>query len=121
MINWKNMDNLASYAALKAVKPVKLQEVMSGCSGAERVKKYTAPMGCGMDFNYGARPVNDEILAIMADFAKEQQLVEKFAELYNGAVINTGEKRRVLHHMCRGQLGDAVQADGVDKREFYVG
>ncbi|MBR7179669.1 MAG: glucose-6-phosphate isomerase, partial [Oscillospiraceae bacterium] len=121
MINWNNMDTLASYAALKAAEPVKLAAAMSGENGAERVKKYTVPMGCGMDFNFGARPVNDEILTIMADFAKEQQLVEKFAELYNGAVVNTGEKRRVLHHMCRGQLGEAVMADGVDKREFYVG
>ncbi|MBQ2921191.1 MAG: glucose-6-phosphate isomerase [Oscillospiraceae bacterium] len=121
MINWNNMDTLASYAALKAAEPVKLAAAMTGENGAERVKKYSVPMGCGLDFNFGARPVNDEILTIMADFAKEQQLVEKFAELYNGAVVNTGEKRRVLHHMCRGQLGEAVQADGVDKREFYVG
>ena len=121
MINWNNMDTLTSYAALKAAEPVKLADVMSGETGAERVKKYSVPMGCGLDFNFGARPVNDEILAIMADFAKEQQLVEKFAELYNGAVVNTGEKRRVLHHMCRGQLGEAVIADGVDKRDFYVG
>ena len=120
MINWNNMDTLASYSALKAAEPVKLSAVMAGENGAERVKKYSVPMGCGMDFNFGARPVNDEILGIMADFAKEQQLVEKFAELYNGAVINTGEKRRVLHHMCRGQLGEPVFADGVDKRTFYV-
>ncbi|MBQ4625436.1 MAG: glucose-6-phosphate isomerase, partial [Clostridia bacterium] len=59
--------------------------------------------------------------SVLADFAKEQQLPEKFAALYNGEIINTGEKRRVLHHMCRGQLGDAVVADGVDKREFYLG
>ena len=47
-------------------------------------------------------------------------MVEKFAALYNGEMINTGEKRLVLHHMCRGQLGDAVVADGVDKRGFYL-
>ena len=75
MIHWNNMDTLASYAALKAAEPVKLSAVMSGENGAERVKKYSVPMGCGMDFNFGARPVNDEILSIMADFAKEQQLV----------------------------------------------
>ena len=74
MINWNNMDTLASYAALKAAEPVKLAAVMSGENGAERVKKYTVPMGCGMDFNFGARPVNDEILSIMSDFAREQQL-----------------------------------------------
>ena len=40
--------------------------------------------------------------------------------MYNGAVINTGENRMVLHHLCRGQLGEKVLADGVDKREFYL-
>ena len=121
MITWKNMDTLAAYAELQAAEKVNLQAVMAGESGAERVKSYTVPMGAGLNFNYGARPVDEKILAVMAKFAAEQQLTEKFAALYNGEVVNTGEKRRVLHHMCRGQLGEAVQADGVDKREFYVG
>ena len=121
MITWKNMDTLASYEALKATKPINLVEAMSGESGAARVKKYTVPMGAGMDFNYGARPVDEEILKALAAFAKEQQLTEKYAALYNGEVINTGEKRRVLHQLTRGQLGSDVIADGVNKREFYVG
>ena len=121
MITWKNMDTLASYQELRSVQPVNLAAAMTGENGAVRVKTYTAPMGAGLDFNYGARPVDDAILAVLDKFAEEQQLTEKFAALYNGDVINTGEKRRVLHHMCRGQLGDAVIADGVDKREFYVG
>jgi len=120
MINWKNMDQLASYKALEQVERVNLAEAMSGENGAERVKKYTAPMGEGMDFNYGARPVDDKILAALAAFAEEAQLAEKFEALYNGEVINTGEKRLVLHHLTRGQLGNAVIADGVDKRAFYV-
>ena len=121
MITWKNMDPLASYAALKATKPINLVAAMSGENGAERVKKYTVPMGAGLDFNYGARPVDEDILAALAAFAKEQQLTEKYAALYNGDVINTGEKRRVLHQLTRGQLGNDVIADGVNKREFYVG
>ena len=120
MINWKNMDTLASYQELLSVAKVDLPQAMAGENGAKRVKNYTVPMGAGLDFNFGARPVNDEILAVLAKFAQEQQLTGKFAALYNGEVINTGEKRRVLHHMCRGQLGEAVVADGVDKREFYV-
>ena len=52
--------------------------------------------------------------------AQEASLVDKFEELYNGAVINTGEKRLVLHQLTRGQLGDDVVADGINKREFYV-
>ena len=121
MIAWKNMDTLASYKKLGELKRVKLAEVMSGEQGANRVKGYSVPMGAGMNFNYGARPVDDEILAGLSEFAKEAQLTEKFAALYNGEVINTGEKRLVLHHLCRGQLGDDVVADGVNKREFYLG
>ena len=121
MITWNNMDTLASYEALKATTPIALAKAMSGENGAERVKKYTVPMGAGMNFNYGARPVDEDILAALAAFAKEQQLTEKYATLYNGEVINTGEKRRVLHQLTRGQLGDDVIADGVNKREFYVG
>ena len=121
MITWKNMDTLASYAELCAAEKVDLVTAMSGDNGAERVKGYSIPMGAGLNFNYGARPVDDKILAVLEKFAAEHQLVEKFAALYNGEVINTGEKRRVLHHMCRGQLGEAVIADGVDKREFYLG
>ena len=121
MITWKNMDTLASYQELLAAQRVDLTAAMSGENGAERVKKYTVPMGAGLNFNFGARPVDDGILEILAKFAQEAQLTEKFAALYNGEVVNTGEKRRVLHHMCRGQLGEAVIADGVDKRDFYVG
>ena len=121
MITWKNMDTLASYAELQQTEKVNLKAAMTGESGAARVKAYTVPMGAGMHFNYGARPVDDAILNVLAKFAEEAQLTEKFAALYNGEVINTGEKRKVLHHMCRGQLGNAVIADGVDKREFYTG
>ena len=121
MITWNNMDTLASFEVLKNTKPVDVAKVMSGESGAERVKTYTVPMGADMDFNYGARPVDETILNGLSDFAREQQLVEKFEALYNGAVINTGEKRLVLHHLCRGQLGEDVLADGVNKREFYAG
>ena len=120
MINWNNMDTLAAYQELKAAKPVNVAAVMSGEGGAERVRSYSAYMGAGMAFNYGARPVDATILEVLKKFAQEAQLAEKFAALYNGEVINTGEKRRVLHHMCRGQLGEPVVADGVDKRAFYL-
>ena len=121
MICWNNMDTLASYQALLSVEKVNLAAAMTGENGAKRVRSYSVPMGAGMDFNYGARAVDDAILEKLAAFAQEAQLAEKFAALYNGEVINTGEKRLVLHHMCRGQLGDDVIADGINKREFYVG
>ena len=120
MIAWNNLDTLASYRELQNTTRVDLAAAMTGESGAARVKEYTVPMGAGMDFNYGARPVDGEILNVLAKLAEEAQLTEKYAALYNGEVINTGEKRRVLHQLCRGQLGDDVIADGVNKREFYL-
>ena len=120
MINWNNLDTVASYKELEAVSKVKLQEVMAGENGANRVKNYSVDMGEGLAFNYAARPVDDDVLAALAKLAEETQLIEKFETLYNGAVVNTGEKRLVLHHMTRGQLGEAVIADGGDKRTFYT-
>ena len=93
---------------------------MTGENGAERVKKYSAPMAAGLAYNYAAKQVDETVLNALADLADEAQLIDKFQELYNGAVINKGEKRMVLHHHARTQLGDAVVVDGVDKREFYV-
>ena len=121
MIAWKNLDTLSSFRKLEEDEKVNLAAAMAGEGGAQRVKGYSVPMGAGMDFNFGARAVDDAILSDLAAFAKEAQLTEKFAALYNGEVINTGEKRRVLHHLCRGQLGEDVIADGVNKRAFYLG
>ena len=121
MINWSNMDTLASIQELSKAEAVDLVQAMAGESGAERVKKYSVPMAEGMVYNYAAKQVDDEVLAGLAKLAQEAQLADKFEALYNGEVINTGEKRLVLHHLTRGQLGEDVVADGVNKRDFYVG
>ena len=105
MANWKNFDSLNVYQELKNAKKVNLAEVMTGESGANRVKNYCVPMAAGMKFNYAAKEVNDDIKALLAKLAKEAELSEKYEELYNGAVINTGENRMVLHQLTRGQLG----------------
>ena len=121
MITWNNLDTLDSYQELSKVARVNLAEVMSGENGADRVKKYSVPMAEGMVYNYASKQVDDNVLSALAKLAEEAQLTEKFEALYNGEVVNTGEKRLVLHHMTRGQLGEAVVADGVDKRTFYTG
>ncbi len=120
MIEWKNLDTLSSYKELEGAQRVNLVEAMSGDNGANRVKNYSVPMAEGYAYNYAAKAVDDKIIDTLAKLAEEAQLVDKFSELYNGAVVNTGEKRLVLHQLTRGQLGNKVEADGVDKREFYV-
>ena len=120
MTQWKNLDTLASFGELAKVQKVNLVEAMSGQNGADRVKKYSVPMAEGLTYNYAAKQVDDQVIDALEKLAAEAELSDKFAELYNGAVINTGENRLVLHHLTRGQLGDTVTTDGVDKRAFYV-
>ena len=104
MITWNNLDTLASFKELAGVKKVDLAEVMAGENGAERVKNYSVPMTEGLSYNFAAKKVDDEVLEGLKKLAEEAQLTEKFEALYNGEVINTGEKRLVLHHITRGQL-----------------
>ena len=74
MINWNNLDTLNSFKELSNVSKVNLQEVMSGESGAERVKNYSVPMAAGLSYNYAAKEVNDDILAALKKLAEEAQL-----------------------------------------------
>ena len=63
MVAWKNLDTLASYDALLKTERVELATVMAGENGAERVKNYSVPMAEGLVFNYGAKAVDDKVLA----------------------------------------------------------
>ena len=121
MATWKNLDTLSSYDKLSGLKNhVDIATAMSGEQGGERVKNYSTPMAAGLQYNYAAKEVDETVLTALAELADEAQLIDKFEELNNGAVINTGEKRMVLHHLARTQLGNPVVVDGVDKRDFYV-
>lgn len=121
MVTWANADKLASWKKLLSLKGmVSVAEELSCAQAADRIAKYSIPMGGNLTYNYAAKQVNEQILKTFAELAEEQQLVEKYQELLNGEIINTGEKRMVLHQLTRGQLGKDVVADGVNKREFYL-
>ena len=121
MIRWQNLDTLESWKQLASkAEKVDLKAELAGEKGAGRVKACAVPMGGGLTYYYGAKQVNESILAGLAALAEEAQLSEKYQALYEGDVINTGEKRRVLHQLTRGQLGKKVEADGTDKRAFYL-
>ncbi|MCQ2580423.1 MAG: glucose-6-phosphate isomerase [Treponemataceae bacterium] len=116
MANWGNADTLAAYKKMLSLKgQVSLKEVLD----AERVKEFSVPMAAGLTYNYAAKEVNAQILAVLQELADEAELTAKFKELFEGAVINTGENRKVLHHLLRGQLGADVMFEGKNLRTFY--
>lgn len=121
MISWSNADELSSWKKLMSLKGMVSVADELSCEGAEkRIAKYSIPMGSGLTYNYAAKQVNEQILKTLAELSNEAQLIEKYEDLLNGSVVNTGESRMVLHHLTRGQLGKDVVADGVNKREFYI-
>ena len=63
MLNWNNLDTLASYQELEKAERINLAEVMSRENGAERVKTYSTPIVDGLTFNYAAKAVDDNVLA----------------------------------------------------------
>ncbi|MCM1321365.1 MAG: glucose-6-phosphate isomerase [Bacteroides sp.] len=120
MITWENADKLAAFKKLQSLKGlVDLKSVLD----AERVRACTVRMAEGLSYNYAAKQVNQQILAVLQELSDEAQLTAKYEALYNGDIINTGEKRLVLHHLTRGQLGGDVFYDAAsgrkNAREFY--
>ena len=50
MVNWNNLDTLASYQELVKAEKVNLAAVMTGENGAERVRNYSAPIAEGLTY-----------------------------------------------------------------------
>ncbi len=114
-VQFRNFDSTDSYAVLQKLPVPSLNEILT----TERVSACTIPAGGGLSFNYAALPVDDKISTALADLAEEQQLIEKYRALLDGERMNTGENRMVLHHLTRGQLGNAVEENGQNLRSFY--
>ncbi len=117
MINYNDMDKTQGFSALKEQKPFDIKNGLS----AKRIEACTIREAGSLAYNYGAMPVGDEIVDTLQALADEQQLIEKYRALLCGEVMNTGEKRLVLHQLTRGRAIDGlkVMADGVEKGEFY--
>ncbi len=117
MIAWNNLDTLNSYKKMLSLTgQVRLSAVLD----AARVKNYAVPMAGGLVYNYAAKQVNEPILTVLQELSNEQQLVEKYQALLDGDVVNTGESRKVLHQLARGQLGKDVVFEGKNLRSFYA-
>ncbi|GHV88569.1 glucose-6-phosphate isomerase [Spirochaetia bacterium] len=91
---------------------------------AARVGESTVPMAAGLTYSWAAKSVDGPVLNLLQSLADEQELIAKYRALLDGEVINTGENRKVLHHLLRGQggvaaTGKAVIHEGKDLGAFY--
>jgi len=116
VLEYKNIDKAPSFRKLQALnRRPDLHSVLS----ETRIRSLSLPAGGGLFYNYSAKLVDEEILVLLEKLGEEQQAVEKYRALIDGEVMNTGEKRMVLHHRTRGQLGNSVLRDGRDIGKFY--
>ena len=119
MTEYRNLDETKAFASLKACRPFDIREGLDG----DRIKACTVAEAGSLAYNYAAMPVDDEIIDTLQALADEQQLIDKYKALLGGEIMNTGEKRMVLHQLTRGRAIDGleVHADGVEKGAFYEG
>jgi glucose-6-phosphate isomerase len=119
-LKYKNLDATKAHGNLKKIdaKAILLKKMLT----AERIGACSIPAGGGLTYNYAAKKVTEEVVTGLQQLADEQQLVPKFEDLSNGAIANPGEKRMVLHHLLRGQLGkDVLSKDKTRNfRAFYL-
>ena len=115
-MEYKNLDKASAFEALKNTEKKDIKSLLT----AERVKKSEIKLGGGLKYNWAAMPVDDKIIKNYQKLADEMGLIEKYKAILEGEVMNTGEKRLVLHHLTRGNvLGKEVWADGEEKGAFY--
>jgi len=115
MIEYRNLDECESFAALSGLPKPAVGSLLS----PERIRDFSIPLPEGFVYNYAAAPVDGKIVDALQKLADEQQLADKYKALARGELMNTGEKRMVLHHLARGQLQGPVFADNKDIGAFY--
>lgn len=123
MATFSNFDQLASYARLQNLaqtNKVSLKDVLK----AERITKYQTAIDLGkgekLAYNYAAKAVDDSIIAELQKLANEAELIAKYQMIASGEIMNTGEKRKVLHHLTRGQIAGQVKDGDKDLGKFYA-
>jgi glucose-6-phosphate isomerase len=123
-MDYRDFDKTAAYGELQKLAPSRKQFDFVSVLTAERVKECTAPMAAGLTYSWAAKAVDEKVLALLRAACGEQELIAKYTALLDGAVMNTGENRRVLHHLLRGEGGKAatgktVTDNGKDIGGFY--
>lgn len=114
-ITYQNLDTIGSYAKLVSAEKLDLTERLT----PDRINRFETTIAGALRYNYAAKQVSESTIAHLQSIADEQQLIAKYQAIASGEVMNTGEGRMVLHHLCRGELAGPVVQQGRDFAEFY--
>jgi glucose-6-phosphate isomerase len=99
-----------AYARLAKLAQAPYDLTRPGALTPERIQQLRAA-ACGFDLLYATQRVTPEVLAALADLAREARATERFAAMMAGEVVNrieghASENRRVLHTASRDAFDD---------------
>jgi glucose-6-phosphate isomerase len=124
-MEYKDFDKTRAYKRLRELAgPGRVFDFKALLDG-ERVRNSLIPLGAGLTYSWAAKAVDPAVLEALQTLADEQELTGKYRALLEGETMNTGEKRKVLHHLLRGAggktiTGKAVIHQGKDLGAFYA-
>ena len=98
-MNYTDFDKTGTYKKLQALAGGAFDYSM--LLTAERVRVARTSMAAGLYYSWAAKPAGEEVLEQLQALADEQELLAKYRALLEGELVNTGEKRKVLHHLTR--------------------
>jgi glucose-6-phosphate isomerase len=119
-----NFDKTNAYRELEKIAPPYRNFDFPGRLNAGRVGQCRSPMAAGLVYSWAAKAVDEGVLKLLQAAAEEQELIPKYRALLEGEIMNTGENRKVLHHLLRGADGRALTGkpvihEGKNIGEFY--
>lgn len=112
---YKSIETSSTWKNLSTRQPENLRKALT----ADRVRNRMIKLGGGLSYSYAAMDADEQTIELLASAASESGLISQYKEVASGSVMNVGEKRRVLHHLLRGEPFGPVVKDGRDYGRFY--
>ncbi|WP_461833734.1 glucose-6-phosphate isomerase [Desulfothermus sp.] len=79
----------------------------------DRFKKFSIKLGPIL-FDYSKNRITQKTIKLLLELADEASLKEKIHGMFTGEIINTTEKRRVMHWALRCPENEQIVIDGTD-------
>ena len=79
----------------------------------ERFKKFSIKLGPIL-FDYSKNRITQKTINLLLELADEASLKAKINGMFSGEIINTTEKRRVMHWALRSPENEQIVIDGTD-------
>ena len=78
-----------------------------------RAERFSAD-GAGLFLDYSKNRITDETLRLLLGLADERRVTHRRDAMFAGEIINTTERRAVLHIALRAPRGTRIEVDGAD-------